>query len=120
MKVNPTNYIAEWMRIFDHVLNWSPYQTLQWIDRNELERGLDTSVAVETTLYWAIPEFIPIKLRRNLSVKEILAIRHDIWQLYLKSASYGNPNRDYKPFREDLNRYLKAKYQMELDAPAHT
>lgn len=117
MESNSINYIEEWIRIFHDVLGWTPYQTLQWIDRNDLERGLEDFA--EAPLYWAIPEFIPIKLRRQLDVKQILSMQHDIWQLYLRSDSYRNHSADYKEFRERLNRYLKRKYQVELDVPAY-
>ncbi|MCI0709953.1 MAG: hypothetical protein L0154_07295 [Chloroflexi bacterium] len=117
MKSNSTNYIEEWIRIFHDVLGWTPYQTMQWIDRSDLERGLDE--LREAPLFWAIPEFIPIKLRRQLDVKQILAMQHDIWQLYLHSDSYGKRGAGYKEFRNDLNHYLKSNYRVELDAPAH-
>lgn len=117
MESNSTNYVDEWIRIFHDVLGWTPYRTLQWIDHNDLERGLED--VGEAPLYWAIPEFIPIKLRRQLDVKQILSMQHDIWRLYLRSNSYRKHSVGYKEFRDDLNRYLKRKYQVELDVPAN-
>ena len=117
MNSNSTNYVDEWIHIFHDVLGWTPYQTLQWVDRNDLERGLEDFG--EAPLYWAIPEFIPLQLRRQLDVKQILSIQHDIWQLYLHCEINTNRRVDYKQFRENLNIYLKRKYKVELDVPAY-
>jgi hypothetical protein len=117
--VTDINYISEWIRIFHQVLGWSPYKTLQWIENHHLERNGDDFVTREMPMYWAIPEFIPIKLRRQLGAKEILTIQNDIWQLYVLSTTYGQPNSNYKLFRGVLNRYLEVNYQIELDAPAN-
>lgn len=109
------NYVAEWSRIFNQVLGWSPHRTMQWIEQNDLERGLDEYIGDEAPLYWAIPEFIPITLRQALDSKGILTLQQDIWQLYVRSASNRMRYPDYRDFRDDLNRYLKMKFGIGLE-----
>ena len=116
---NPINYVAEWIKIFDQVLDWSPHRTMRWVNHNDLERGLDEYVDNDEPLYWAIPEFIPVELRRELEIKDILSMQHDIWQLYVRSTSNSNQDKNYRAFRNDLKMYLMLKYNVGFDQSAN-
>lgn len=70
----------------------------------------------EMPIYWAVPEFIPDRLRSRLSPSELLRLEQDILAAFRDEQHYYfQPETDFSVYQSALDAVL-AQYGESLDS----